>query len=69
MFAMLEDRLKATPFVAGASFSYADIVVGVFVNRWFRMGVGRTSRPAIAAWYKGIEARPGFARVGAVAVT
>jgi glutathione S-transferase len=69
MLAMLEARLASAPYLAGAEFSYADIAVGVFVNRWFKMGVGRTSYPAIAAWYQRLKSRSGSAQVFSIPVT
>lgn len=69
LLGQIEGRFAEAPFVAGPAFSYGDIVVGVFVNRWVKMGLSTEKLPATRAWYERIAARPGAARVVAVPVT
>ena len=49
------------PWVAGADFSLADIVLGLSVNRWLMTPMARPDYPQLAAWYARLGERPGFA--------
>jgi glutathione S-transferase len=63
-WAILEDRLLSHkgPFIEGANFTLADIVLGVYVRRWFTIEVpDRPALPAVGAWYARLQARPSFA--------
>jgi len=57
------DRAVATaPFVAGPSYSLADVVATVTVARARMLGHDPfASRPALAAWFERMVARPSFA--------
>ena len=48
------------PWVAGADFSLADIVLGLSVNRWLMTPMARPDYPHVAAWYARLGERPGF---------
>jgi glutathione S-transferase len=48
------------PWVAGAGFSLADIVLGLSVNRWLMTPMARPDYPHLAAWYARMKERPGF---------
>jgi glutathione S-transferase len=65
MMAVLDelDRDLATrPFVAGASYSLADVVATVAVARISMIGKQPLAgRPALAAWFERMRARPSFA--------
>jgi len=63
--AMLEQRLQATgAYAAGASFTLADIVLGLATHRWCAAPMERPSLPAVAAYYARLGERPGFVRFG-----
>lgn len=47
-------------FVAGASFSLADVVLGLSANRWLMTPMKREAYPAVDAWLARLEERPGF---------
>jgi glutathione S-transferase len=57
----LEEHLKAGgPYMCGATFTVADIPVGLVVNRWFKLDFERPSYPAVAAYYDRLGERPGY---------
>ncbi len=65
--AVLEARLQGTAaYAAGATFSLADVVLGLSVERWRRTPqAGRPEFPAIAAYHARLCERPAFLRHGA----
>lgn len=56
----LDNHLAANAFIAGNRLSYADIVAGVALFRWFTMDIDRPSMPGIEHWYVRLQERPGF---------
>lgn len=61
--AIIDGQLTRTPFLAGQTFTLADIAVGIGIHRWLHAPVERPRLPAIAAWYERIGQRPSFAAV------
>jgi len=62
---ILEGQLAATrAYVVGATFSLADIVVGLSAHRWFMTPMERPRLPAVAAYYELLSERPAFLRWG-----
>jgi glutathione S-transferase len=62
---ILERHLASTgAFVAGDTFTLADIVMGLAVNRWLMTGIERPAYPAVVAYYDRLKARPGFIEHG-----
>ena len=61
---ILDARLAAGgPYVEGPGFTLADIVLGVYVRRWFGVEVeGKPEFPALQAWYERLGEHEGFAR-------
>ncbi|GLS45726.1 glutathione S-transferase family protein [Methylobacterium brachythecii] len=55
--ALLDRYLAGTAFVAGDSFSIADIAVGCAAHRWLNMPLERDERPHIVRWYQVIAQR------------
>ncbi len=52
-----------TPYVAGATFTVADIPIGLVVNRWFNLNnIERPAYPAVAAYYDRLGERPAYRR-------
>lgn len=47
-------------FVAGDTFSLADIVLGLSHNRWLMTPIARPDLPHLAAWHARLCAQPGF---------
>lgn len=63
--AILDGQLAATGgYVAGASFSLADIPIGLSVNRWFETPLGHPHLPHVRAYYERLSARAGFVLYG-----
>jgi glutathione S-transferase len=60
----LETQLQATPFLAGDSFSLAEVGVIPYVNRLEMLNLARLwteTRPHLARWWDRVKARPSFA--------
>ena len=59
--AILEAQLAKTgAFVAGSSFTLADIVIGLSVNRWLMTPIDRPVFPAVAEYFERLGERLGF---------
>lgn len=59
--AILEGQLAKTgAFVAGSSFTLADIVIGLSVNRWLMTPIDRPVFPAVAEYFERLSERPGL---------
>jgi glutathione S-transferase len=57
----LERELAERPYVAGSTYSLADVVATVAVARMSMIGTQPlVKRPALAAWYDRMRARPSF---------
>jgi len=64
---ILDAQLGKTEFVAGSSFSYGDIPVGVMCYRYRQLVPGRPSTPNLDRWYDGISKhRPFQDHVGSI---
>jgi len=62
---MLEGQLQATgAYVAGATFTLADVVLGLSVNRWFMTPCEKPDLPAVNAYYGRLGERDGFREHG-----
>jgi glutathione S-transferase len=67
---MLDAQLGKTPFVAGPSFSYGDIPVGVMCYRYRQLVPGRPPTPNLDLWYDAIAKRKPFQdHVGSIPLT
>jgi glutathione S-transferase len=60
IWAILDARLAAHPYVAGGEFTLADIAFGPYIHRWFNMSFDRPDAPQLHAWYQRLLARPAF---------
>lgn len=61
--AMLEAQLRqGGPYVLGADFTLADIVLGLSTQRWQASPIERSALPAVEAYYARLSERPGFLR-------
>ena len=61
--AVLDAHLAGRAFVAGTTFSAADICVGCAAHRWLGLPVARKPRPQIERWYAALKSRPGALQV------
>jgi glutathione S-transferase len=50
----------ADAYVVGATFTLADIVLGLSTHRWFMTPIERASLPAVEAYYERLSQRPPF---------
>jgi glutathione S-transferase len=63
--AMLEAGLERSgAFAAGGSFTLADIVLGLSLNRWTLTPMERPALPAVEAYLERLSMRPGFQQHG-----
>jgi len=56
-FRILDAHIESVPYIAGEAFTYADIIVGVMLYRWFTLDIERPELPALAAWYGRLQDR------------
>ncbi len=56
---LLDAHLARQPFMAGDSFTMADIPVACEIHRWYGLPLPRALRPHLDAWYQGVSERPG----------
>lgn len=56
----LDKQLGSAPFLAGESFSIADIPAGCALFRLTEMGVDITLPPNVQSWYEQLKTRPGY---------
>jgi glutathione S-transferase len=62
---ILDAQLSRTgAFVAGNTFTVADIVLGLSVNRWFMTPMRRPHLNAVEAYYERLSQRPGYRLYG-----
>jgi glutathione S-transferase len=58
---ILDRHLSASgPYVAGGSFTLADILIGLSVNRWRMTPIERPDYPAVQAYFDLLSGRPAF---------
>jgi glutathione S-transferase len=57
---ILDAQLAKTPFVAGPSFSYGDIPIGIMCYRYRQLVPNRPATPHLDRWYDGIAKRKAF---------
>ncbi|NKG32849.1 glutathione S-transferase family protein [Erwinia rhapontici] len=62
---ILNQQLERTgAYVAGQTFSLADIPIGLSVNRWYETPLDHANLPAVRAYYERLTARKGYATWG-----
>jgi glutathione S-transferase len=57
---MLDDRLGEGPFISGDDFTYADIIVGTVLYRYYELEFLRTSTPNIDRYYERLMSREAY---------
>ena len=58
--AILDERLAASPYLAGDSFSMADIPAGASASRWYKLPIERGRHAHVERWLAQLAERPGF---------
>jgi glutathione S-transferase len=65
MVGIVEVQLAATKaYIAGSSFTLADIPIGLSINRWMLTPMDKPSLPSVEAYYERLTRRPAFRRHG-----
>lgn len=60
---MADQQLAHTgAYMAGGSFTLADILMGLSTHRWLMSPIERPELPAVTAYYQRLRERPGFRR-------
>ncbi|MEH3116852.1 MAG: glutathione S-transferase family protein [Methylorubrum populi] len=67
--ALLDRHLADTPYVAGETFSIADIAVGLAAHRWFQLPLEREERPNIRRWHDALAKRSAASAVLSLPLT
>ena len=68
LMSLLDAQLaRGGPFVCGATFTLADIVLGLSAHRWYATPIERPGCPALRAWYERVSTRPAFVAQGCAA--
>ena len=57
---IMDARLAKTQFLAGDTFSYGDIPVGIMCYRYVQLVPGRPATPHLDRWYAAISSRKAF---------
>ena len=58
--AMLDAQLEGKPYILGDAFSFADILVGAYMYRYFNLDIERQRNPNVQAWYQRLTSRPAY---------
>jgi glutathione S-transferase len=59
-YRLLDRHLAQQPYLAGESFTMADVPAGTTLYRYFGMDVERPDAPHVDAWYRRLVARPAY---------
>lgn len=60
LMAQLDQQLVGKPYVCGAAFTAADIVIGHLLYRWFTIDVPRGDYPQVLAYYTRLSERAAY---------
>ena len=63
LLAILDEALVGRDFLAGDSFTMADIPVACTVHRWLGLPIDRIPRPNVDKWFKTVRNRPAARQV------
>jgi glutathione S-transferase len=58
ILAIVDSQLAAHTYMVGEQLTLADIVLGIFVHRWFTMPIDRVEFPSLTRWYDGLLQMP-----------
>jgi glutathione S-transferase len=56
---LLDAQLSQRAYLAGETFTMADIPVACEIQRWSALPLAHTPRPHLERWYQAVSARPG----------
>ncbi|TVQ30712.1 MAG: glutathione S-transferase family protein [Geminicoccaceae bacterium] len=57
---IVDAQLANSRYIAGPTFTLADIPMGLLADRWFRLDIQRSPYPHLRRWYDDLAARPAF---------
>ncbi|WP_162918869.1 glutathione S-transferase family protein [Taklimakanibacter deserti] len=60
MLPIADKALSSSPWFAGDSFSFGDIVLGVLYWRYFNLAEKRLDTPHIQRWFEALQQRPAY---------
>jgi len=66
---MLDQQLSKTPFIAGQTFTMADISMALVCYRWFNLPIERPAMQHLDAWYAKVQGRPGYQKYSTAPLT
>lgn len=58
--AILDRELEGKAFLLGDQLTFADILTGVYMYRWFNLEIDRPRHANVQAWYQRLTARPAY---------
>ncbi len=62
IYGVIDKQLAQSPFLAGKTYSIADIATYPWLRNWKNQGIELADYPHLKAWFEGIEARPAVQR-------
>ncbi len=62
LYGVMDKRLQSSPWIAGKSYSIADIAIFPWLRNWQGQGIDFDQFPALKAWFDRIAARPAVQR-------
>ena len=69
LLAIPEKILAGKQFIAGKTFTMADIPLGCEVQRWMRVPIERPRFPNLESWFERLRARPPFRKIVDIPLT
>ncbi|MDM0035329.1 glutathione binding-like protein [Variovorax sp. J22P271] len=62
LYGVIDKQLSSHPFIAGESYSIADIAIFPWLRSWENQGIVLADYPHLKKWFDGIAARPAVQR-------
>jgi GST-like protein len=62
LYGVMDKRLATRPFIAGDSYTIADIAIFPWLRSWRNQGIDWADYPNLKKWFDGIAARPAVQR-------
>jgi GST-like protein len=62
IYGVIDRQLAAHPFIAGKTYSIADMAIYPWLRNWKNQGIELSDYPALKKWFDGLEKRPAIQR-------
>ena len=62
LYGVIDKQLSKNKFIAGKTYSIADIAIFPWLRSWENQGITLTDYPHLKAWFDGIAVRPAVQR-------